>query len=189
MPTDQFREIETSQSDALDWLAEHGDTLLSYAAARVADLATAEDLVQETFLAAVIARHHFRGESATETWLVGILRRRIADHYRMLSRRPKGVCLDESRMSEKVIDQGATRANSGTILGVGDYESEEFRSALDECLQRLPSTLAGVFVLRVLDGLEVGELCDMFQVSRGNLRVRLHRARAGLRDCLSRTWL
>ncbi|MEZ6071996.1 MAG: sigma factor-like helix-turn-helix DNA-binding protein [Pirellulales bacterium] len=92
-------------------------------------------------------------------------------------------------MSEKVIDQGATRANSGTILGVGDYESEEFRSALDECLQRLPSTLAGVFVLRVLDGLEVGELCDMFQVSRGNLRVRLHRARAGLRDCLSRTWL
>ncbi|MEZ6071997.1 MAG: hypothetical protein R3C10_17470 [Pirellulales bacterium] len=49
MPTDQFREIETSQSDALDWLAEHGDTLLSYAAARVADLATAEDLVQRRF--------------------------------------------------------------------------------------------------------------------------------------------
>lgn len=67
---------------ALAWLAEYGDDLLRYAVARVGQINVAEDLVQETFLAAIRGHREFRRQSSIKTWLTGILRRKIADHYR-----------------------------------------------------------------------------------------------------------
>src|SRR5512143_1450812 len=53
---------------------------------RVRDRATAQDLVQETFLAALKAAHNFAGRSTERAWLFGILRNKLADHYRLRSR-------------------------------------------------------------------------------------------------------
>ena len=51
----------TDASAASQWLSEHGDTLFRYARARVAGRELAEDLVQETFLAAVAASASLSG--------------------------------------------------------------------------------------------------------------------------------
>ena len=59
---------------------------------------------------------------------------------------------------------------------------------VDGCLGDLPRSLAQAFVLRELDSVAVEELCAILNLSPGNLRVRLHRARLLLRACLEKNW-
>src|SRR5215469_15766216 len=76
--------VETLESDG--WLTAHGDYLFNLAVGQVRDQCVAEDLVQETFLAALKARERFSGRSSDRTWLVGILRHKICDHLRRVCR-------------------------------------------------------------------------------------------------------
>ena len=89
--------IETgpSQVDRMDrgryagpvgWVDAHGDYLFNFAIGQVRATDIAEDLLQETFLAAVRAQQKFSGRSSERTWLVGILRHKIYDHLRKTCR-------------------------------------------------------------------------------------------------------
>src|SRR5215472_16031942 len=69
-------------SPALHWLEEHGDALYAYALPRVRNADAAEDLVQETLLAALAGQERFAGQSAERTWLMGILKHKLIDHLR-----------------------------------------------------------------------------------------------------------
>src|SRR5213078_2849400 len=71
---------------ATDWLEKHGDYLFNFAIGQLRDEHVAEDLVQDTFLAALKARGTFQGQSSDRTWLVGILRHKICDHLRRVTR-------------------------------------------------------------------------------------------------------
>ena len=64
-----------------DWLNQHGDYLYRFALARLRDPHLAEDVVQETFLAA-IKSPNFAEQSAPRTWLTGILKHKIIDVMR-----------------------------------------------------------------------------------------------------------
>ena len=64
---------ETQLANAEDWVDQYGDYLFRFAVRRVYDPEVAQDLVQETFLAALAARHRFVGRSTEKTWLAGIL--------------------------------------------------------------------------------------------------------------------
>ena len=72
-------------SDPREWVALHGDVLFGFAVIRVRDRAVAEDLVQDTFLAALRARDSFAGQAGERTWMVGILCHKIADNWRSSS--------------------------------------------------------------------------------------------------------
>ena len=52
----------TGASDPETWVATHGDVLFRYARSRLGDATAAEDIVQETFLAALSARREFTGK-------------------------------------------------------------------------------------------------------------------------------
>src|SRR6266851_5898098 len=73
-------------SDPERWVELYGDYLFKYALMRLRDAAGAEDAVQETFLAALKGGKSFAGRSAEKTWLVGIMKNKIIDHYRKASR-------------------------------------------------------------------------------------------------------
>ncbi|WNV03000.1 sigma factor [Candidatus Methylospira mobilis] len=64
------------------WLDGHGDYLFRFALLRVQNESTAEDMVQETLLAALSAHHQRAGLSSERTWLTGILKHKIIDHFR-----------------------------------------------------------------------------------------------------------
>src|SRR5712664_3304002 len=64
------------------WVDAHGDYLFNFAVGQIRDPSVAEDLVQDTFLAAFKARDRFSAKSSERTWLVGILRHKIYDHLR-----------------------------------------------------------------------------------------------------------
>src|SRR5438477_4563382 len=68
------------------WVDAHGDYLFNFAVGQIRDPSVAEDLVQDTFLAAFKARDRFTGQSSERTWLVGILRHKIYDHLRRACR-------------------------------------------------------------------------------------------------------
>jgi RNA polymerase sigma-70 factor (ECF subfamily) len=172
-----------SAADVAAWVEEHGDALYRFALTRVRNRETAEDLVQETFLAALSALDRFRGQSSTRTWLMAILRRKVADHFRRSNpaKAPSG--------SPSFDDAGHWLRRPRRWKSPEEMmERKEFRAALDACLALLPPLLAEAFVLRERDGIDVETLCRALDVTSGNLRVRLHRARLLLRECVERSW-
>ncbi|HID70194.1 MAG TPA: sigma-70 family RNA polymerase sigma factor, partial [Desulfobacterales bacterium] len=70
--------------DAVKWLGLYGDALYRFAIIRVQDSFAAEDLVQETLLAADRSYENFSGKSTVRTWLTGILKHKIVDYYRRM---------------------------------------------------------------------------------------------------------
>ena len=174
------------------WVDEHGESLFRYALFRLHDAELAEDLVQETFLAALKGRDRFEGRSSMRTWLFGILKHKIIDQIRKANReRPvedieafassKGESFDEkggwkSRPAAWTTDPGAL------------FEQMEFWEVLQRCLSELPSRLNQAFTLRELDGLSAEEVRKILNVSATNGGVMLHRARLRLRSCLEKTW-
>src|SRR5262245_29704967 len=83
---DMERELRVTTNDPSRWVDEHGDILYRYARERVRKPDVAQDLVQETFLAAVRTQQRFRGGSTVRSWLCGILKHKICDYYRKLGR-------------------------------------------------------------------------------------------------------
>src|SRR3989475_11436423 len=84
--TDLMTNTEGQSALGNDWVDAHADYLFNFAIGQVRDANTAEDLVQDTFLAAVKAQNRFGGKSSARTWLVGILRHKIYDHLRKTCR-------------------------------------------------------------------------------------------------------
>lgn len=169
------------------WVDEHGDALLAYALSRLADRNTAEDLVQETFLAAVEAHDAFRGKSSPRTWLVGILRHKILDHFR--ARRgeaPAGPADPSDRFDAK--GSWSHPPEDWDVDPAELAQRKEFWDIFQRCLERLPGRQDEAFYLRVIDGLTGREVCKILGISPTNLWVMLHRARARLRDCLEALW-
>jgi RNA polymerase sigma-70 factor (TIGR02943 family) len=183
------------RSDPATWVDAHGAALLAYAVPRVRDQQTAEDLVQETFLAALKAGN-FRGDAQERTWLVSILRNKICDHFRRLARERTHAGGDGNDPVED--------AWYGTHLGMMErwtsppkawlvdedvlMERREFWQAFHECLRGLPSRQAAAFVLRLMEDVEAEQVCQDLDITETNLWVMLHRARARLRTCLEERW-
>ena len=76
---DQTAEVTTG-NDPERWVDEHGDVLYRYALARVRKPEVAQDLVQDTLLAAVRTHERFRGGSTVRSWLCGILKHKLCDY-------------------------------------------------------------------------------------------------------------
>ncbi|MHC5112415.1 MAG: RNA polymerase sigma factor, partial [Planctomycetota bacterium] len=68
--------------DPARMVEEHGDVLYAYALQRLRDREVAEDLVQQTLLAALKSAKTFNATASPRTWLIAILRNKMADHIR-----------------------------------------------------------------------------------------------------------
>ena len=180
------------------WVDEYGDYLYRYALSRIRDPATAEDLVQETFLAALKARRNFRGRSSARTCLTAILKHKIVDHIR------KKVREQASDNIESLFDTAALESDDAIFNARGDwktppakwsanptslYEQKEFIDILYHCLGELPERQAKAFMMRELDGLKTDEICKTLNISATNSWVIIYRARMLLRQCLEINWL
>lgn len=175
-----------------DWLAQHGDALFRYAFQRLRDRAQAEDLVQETLLAALQARHGFGGRSTERTWLVGILKHKLIDFLRKNAHeQPFGeLAENDTEMADTLFDAGGRWKIPPSDWGspADTLEQKQFWKVFADCLAGLPARQAQVFALCEFDGLDSAEVCKAFGVTATNVWVMLHRARLGLRQCLETRW-
>jgi RNA polymerase sigma-70 factor (ECF subfamily) len=181
-----------SLGDPAAWVDEHGDALFRYALLRVRERATAEDVVQETFLAAVKSMSQFHRGSEVRTWLIGILRHKISDHFRKHGRE---VQVDAPDDADPVVDgwfdqRGfwLTHPKSWEVNPAELAERQEFWLVLQSCIDALPGRAAEAFSLRVVNDTEPDDACKVLGVTTTYLWVLLHRARARLRACLEVKW-
>ena len=185
-------------SDPERWVELYGDYLFKFALIRLRDPAKAEDAVQETFLAALKGGKTFAGRSAEKSWLVGILKNKIFDHYRKAGRETSFTDLEfySDEESDRFIPDGLSK--DGWIHELGPLEwssdpgasldSREFWKTFHDCSSKMPKNIAAVFNLREVDGIESKEICSLLNISENNLWVMLHRARMALRRCLETNW-
>jgi RNA polymerase sigma-70 factor (ECF subfamily) len=184
-------------SDPERWVELYGDYLFKYALMRLRDAARAEDAVQETFLAALKGGKAFAARSAEKSWLVGILKNKICDHYRKVSRETSFTDMEfySDEEGDRFVPDG--RFKDGWIHELGPQEwtspgasldSEVFWKTFQDCSSKLPKNVSAVFSLREVDGVESKEICALLNISENNLWVMLHRARMALRRCLETNW-
>ena len=176
----------------VNWLDEHGDALYAYALMRVREPSQAEDLVQETLLEAFRAVENFRSESTERTWLTGIMKHKVLDHFRRSGREKKLFEEDETNIEKVHLFNETGQWN----IKPGNWEEpersleqEQFWNTMNNCVENLPEKLRLLYVLREFDGIETDVLLKTLNISsKNNLWVMLSRARLQLRHCLETNW-
>ena len=175
-------------------LEPHRKYLTRVAQLQLRDRDAAEDVVQETLLAAVAGQRTFTGRSSVRTWLTGILKHKIVDAIR---RRQRDPVFESSLAAETDLEdfEGLFHANGAweaSPASWGDPEAafsrQEFFDVMQLCLERLPPNTARVFIMREVLELESDEICKELRITANNLWVILYRARMALRQCLEQNW-
>lgn len=132
------------------------------------DRQAAEDIAQETFLAAFEALERYDGRAALATWLCGIARHKVGDHYRRRRR------LERARLAlERLPDLAAEPTDR--------LEREEVRQRVLTTLRGLPPHYQEVLALKYLDRLSGRQLADRLGASEEAAESLLARARAAFR--------
>lgn len=176
------------------WVQAYADSLYRYAISRVGDPNTAEDLVQDTLLAAIQSQRSFRGDAHERTWLTGILRHKVLDHFRAVKRRHEvqigagDEC--DGGMDAWFNERGGWKHRPGQWGVQSDQlmENKEFWRVFHQCLDDLPDRPREVFARKVVEDQDSETVCKELGITPTNLWVVLHRARATLRDCLEKRW-
>jgi RNA polymerase sigma-70 factor, ECF subfamily len=176
-----------------DWLNEHGDYLYRFALARLRDPHQAEDVVQETFLAA-IKSPNFAEQSAPRTWLTGILKHKIIDVMRKSVRETAvSDLVDESEdyNTDDFFDATGHWVDKPETFDMPEsaLEQKQFLGILQTCMDKLPSKLATLFMLRDVHETDNDEICKELNITATNAWVMLYRARMGIRKCLEINWI
>lgn len=176
--------------DTDQWVDRYGDMMYRFTLVRVKDQDTAEEIVQNTFLAALQSKNSFAGRSSEKSWLFGILKHKIMDHFRQ-TQKVRSLDLPEDDSSPDEYDH-----SGHWILFPKDWnldpekaaENQQLVEALSHCMNGLPEKFRQVFVLKEIEGLDSEEICNEFNIKPTNLWVILHRARSQLKKCLEQRW-
>jgi RNA polymerase sigma-70 factor, ECF subfamily len=174
-------------------LEAHRRYLLRIATLQLRDSALAEDVVQDTLVAALQGERGFSGKSSLRTWLTGILKHKVVDAIRQKTRAPAFAAFDdECRLDDldALFDETGHWENPPADWGNPESQlsQQQFFEVMQECLEKLPANTARIFVMREVMELETDEICTELTITANNLWVILHRARLSLRQCLEQHW-
>jgi RNA polymerase sigma-70 factor (ECF subfamily) len=174
-------------------LEAHRRAMFRFALVQLRNEPLAEDCVQEALAAAIQSADRFAGGSSVRTWLIGILKHKILDHFRKAGREALFSSSDDETSLDDFdalfkpdghfVDPPAQWANPEQALS-----QAEFFEVLERCLQALPPVTARVFTLREVMGVSTEEICAEFGITSGNCWVLIYRARMSLRECLEKRW-
>lgn len=172
-------------------------SMLHVALSHVGDRAVAEEVVQDTWLAAMEAIHRFEARSTVRTWLFRILRniarargQRDA-RLRPLSalQTPAADAAGHDPLDRVVGTRAAASGYGRAALWAGQHPdpeervlSRELGDRLQAALSRLPPRQCEVILLRDVQGWSAAEVCNVLGISETNQRVLLHRARERVRN-------
>ena len=192
MSSQQSEQIPQKLLNPEHWVDQYGDYLYHFALSRLRNTADSENVVQETFLAAIKSLKSFSGKSMERTWLIGILKHKIIDHFR---KNYKEKQVTDLQTNEEAINQFFDRAEhlkkqpSQWIPDPNELlEKKEFWEVFYKCSEKLPQTTSDAFLLQEVEKMNSKEICQVLGITLSNLWVLLHRARLHLRQCLEINW-
>lgn len=174
------------------WVNQYGDELYRYALKRVRFPERAEELVQETYLAAWKAKESFSRNSTEKTWLIGIMKHKIVDYYRKKNiENPISNRFDSLEELDAFFDEKGMWKKAPSDWSQDPYkilENKEFWKVFSNCLGKLPDNHYQVYTLKEVDELDSKEICKKLELTSTNLWVILHRTRLKLKECLEKNW-
>src|SRR4051794_26906200 len=178
----------------------HHSVLLRNAMTYVSSRAVAEEVVQETWLGVLKGLDRFEGRSSLKTWIVkiasNIARTRALREGRC---RPFSSLISADARTEPSVDPDRffpadhprfpgrwARAPLAWQIPEERLLERETRDVIREAVERLPAAQRLVIALRDIEGWSAGEACRALELTEGNQRVLLHRARCKVRAALER---
>ena len=167
-------------------VTSYSGSMLRLARAFVPNTAVAEEVVQETWLAALRGLAGFQGRSTLKTWLLGILinkaRTAGAREQRSMPMADAGPAVDRSRFG---VDGAWTEPPERWVEAADDrIVAAKLAGRLHEAIDDLPPRQREIVVLRDVEGLSSEDVCSVLEISDANQRVLLHRGRSRLRQAL-----
>lgn len=179
-----------------EWVVAYSDTLYSWAYHKVSSKEVAEDLVQDTFLAAVQSFASFEGKSGAKTWLFSILNRKIIDYYRIQARsvieRDNAETEAVFTYSDALFDEtGGWKKHvhqNGWEDEVQLLDNPLFLAELNKCFGKLPANWETVVSAKYLLEKDSGLICQELDMTPSNYWQILHRAKLLLKKCLETNW-
>lgn len=148
------------------WLSAHAAVLYKVAYRMLGNAHDAEDVLQDAFRSAWTSRHLYDRDRSERAWLMAILRRRVADHWRRHESRERCVAADFPQPA--AVDH--------------DPFAAELSACLQRSLDRLPEELRETLLLVVVGELTHQEAADLQGIPLGTVLSRVSRARARLRE-------
>ena len=135
-----------------------------------------EDAMQVAYINAYENLGKFGFRSSFPTWLTRIL---INECLLRLRKRKKSISMNDENM------ENVMRQNKEPRTPVTATVNSELRSILNDAIRKLPEIYRTVFVMREIENMNISETKECLNISEVNVKVRLNRAKALLRDILS----
>jgi len=156
-------------------MRRHNQRLYRVARTILRDDAEAEDVMQDAYVRAYQHLSEFEGRAKFSTWLT-----RIAVHEALARSRRclRFQSLDNSEKCYGGIMGSLTSAGRDPEQATYDHELDE---VLEKAILKLPEDYRLIFMLRYVEGMTTDETAECLALTPENVKVRLHRARAGLR--------
>jgi RNA polymerase sigma-70 factor (ECF subfamily) len=174
---DHRDDLETALADEVAfrrWYERNAPPVYAYLASRcLGDVDLVQELTQQTFVAAIDARRRFDGRSEMSTWLCGIARHKLADHFRDLER-------EERRMARATVREVEMDRDARSWNHIED------RVLIAEAMRTLPAAQRSVLTFVAIDDLPVAEVARLIGRSFGATQSLLARAREGFRRAYPR---
>ena len=171
------------------WVELYTAQLLSWAYYKVSDKQLAEDLVQDTFLAAFQSFDKFRKDSEPQTWLLAILNNKITDHYR---RQARSAIISINHKNDIFFDEhGEWReASEPQPWNTGSHllDDHEFLKILRSCMNKLSPAWLLAMNLKYLEQKNGKEICQELGITSSNFWQILCRAKLQVRACIEKNW-
>ena len=156
-------------------IRRHDQRVYRLARAIVGNEADAEDIVQESYLRGFQHLSQFEGRAKFSTWLLKIALHEALARYRNNARFDN---LDEIAETQAVYAD-PRRSNPERVAA-----RCEIRDVVKRAIDELPPTLRTVLMIREIEEMSVAEAAEVLDISEDNVNVRLHRAKAALREKL-----
>jgi RNA polymerase sigma-70 factor (ECF subfamily) len=187
--------LRSGDRDAFEWMvARWHPWLFRLCRSYVATDAVALDVVQDTWVAVIEGIDRFEGRSSLRTWVARIAmnqaRSRGVREARSLPFASVGSGelggFDPDRFSRGVLTGGGWTVppSDWSSLPEESVVGSEARAVVQAAIHTLPAQQAAVITLRDVEGWSSAEVRDLLDLSEGNQRVLLHRARSVVRRAL-----
>ncbi|MCC5928716.1 MAG: sigma-70 family RNA polymerase sigma factor [Cyclobacteriaceae bacterium] len=178
------------------WIRNYSDDMFKWALHKISERETAEDIIQETFIAAFKNYDSFKNESSPKTWLFRILNNKIADHYRKSAKEffqlNSAIDAEVFKATDSFFDGNGYWKPNGLELAWEDEKSmldnEDFVEVMDKCIDDLPINWRIAVLSKYIVEKDAAEICQELQISSSNYWQILHRSKVLLKKCIEAFW-
>ena len=174
-------------------LAAERPYLLRFAKAKLGGAHAAEDMVQDTMVAALVGKSPYLGQSAMRTWMVSIPKHKITDYYRAPAVRCRILQPDpadddaQASWPESCLEPNDSRRQQNRVDPKDEAEKGQLAASVMSAIDKLPARQRDAFVLVHMHGYSSSEAAARVGVSCANLWIILHRTRKALQSTLQHT--